>query len=81
VLFYNATVLGSLAFLAVAARVFIAIRQRTFGYDDMFACLACCMAVPNFVGLANAEIGRDIWTLTPDEITTTQKVPADSVAY
>jgi hypothetical protein len=52
-------------------RIFVAIRQNSFGYDDLFACLASLMAVPNFIGLAISAklgLGRDMWTLTPEEI-------------
>jgi hypothetical protein len=52
-------------------RIFVAIRQNSFGYDDLCACLASLMAVPNFIGLAISAklgLGRDMWTLTPEEI-------------
>ncbi len=72
-----AAVLGTIAFLAVLMRVSVAWRQKSFGLDDMFACLAACMSVPNSIGLATSAklgLGRDIWTLTPFEITRVQKV-------
>ncbi|KAJ8107711.1 hypothetical protein OPT61_g8678 [Boeremia exigua] len=77
VLVICAAVLGSLAFLALLIRIFVAVRQHSFGYDDLFACLAGCMSVPNSIGLAISArigLGRDIWTLTPFEITRVQKV-------
>lgn len=72
-----AAVLGTIAFLAVLMRLLVAIRQRSFGYDDLFACLAACMSVPNSIGLATSAklgLGRDMWTLTSYEITRVQKV-------
>lgn len=77
VLVICAAVLGTSALLAVAMRVYVAIRQNSFGYDDTFACLAACMSVPNSIGLATSAmlgLGRDIWTLTPHEITKVLKV-------
>jgi hypothetical protein len=71
VLIYSATICGSFAFLAVVMRIFVALRQHSFGYDDLCACLASCMAVPNFIGLtisAKMGLGRDMWTLTPEQI-------------
>lgn len=71
VLIYSATICGSFALLAVLMRIFVAYRQKSFGYDDLCACLASCMAVPNFIGLtisAKLGLGRDMWTLTPEEI-------------
>ena len=72
-----AAVLGTLAFLTVLMRLFVAVRQKSLGYDDLFACLAACMSIPNSIGLATSAkmgLGRDIWTLTPFEITRIQKV-------
>ena len=60
-------------------RLFVAMCQKSFGYEDLFACLAACMSVPNSIGLATSAkmgLGRDIWTLTPFEITRVQKVGA-----
>ena len=68
---------GTLAFLAVLMRIFIAVRLQGFGYDDFFACLAGCMAVPHFVGsliVANLGMGRDIWTVAPGTISNILKV-------
>jgi hypothetical protein len=80
VLIYSATICGSFAFLAVVMRVFVALRQNSFGYDDLCACLASCMAVPNFIGLtisAKQGLGRDMWTLTPEEIQRCLRVSYD----
>ena len=77
VLIICAAVLGPVAFLAVLMRLSVAVRQNSFGYDDLFACLAACMSVPNSIGLATSAklgLGSDIWTLTPYEITRVQKV-------
>lgn len=71
VLLYASTICGSLALLGVLMRIFVAVRQNSFGYDDLCACLASAMAVPNFIGLAISAkqgLGKDIWTLTPEEI-------------
>lgn len=72
-----AATLGPLALLAVAMRLYVAIRQRSFGHDDLFAFLSACMSVPNSIGLATSArlgLGRDIWTLTQYEITRLNKV-------
>lgn len=77
VLLICATTLGPLALLAVAMRLYVAIRQDSFGQDDLFACLAACMSVPNSIGLATSAklgLGRDIWTLNHYEITRVNKV-------
>lgn len=77
VLVICAAVLGIFALIAVLMRTFIAVRQKSFGYDDVFACLAASMSVPNSIGLATSArlgLGRDVWTLTPTEITRIQKV-------
>lgn len=76
VLLVCTAVLGTLAFIAVLVRVSVAVRQKSLGYDDLFACFAACMSVPNSIGLAVSArlgLGRDIWTLTPSEITRVQK--------
>lgn len=72
-----AAVLGTFALIAVLMRVFVAVRQRSFEYNDLLACLAACMAVTNSIRLATSArlgLGRDIWTLTPFEVTRIQKV-------
>jgi hypothetical protein len=72
-----AAVLGTIAFLTVLVRLFVGVRQKSLGYDDLFACPAAFMSVPNSIGLATSAkmgLGRDIWTLTPFEITRVQKV-------
>jgi hypothetical protein len=77
ILIIYAATLGPLALLAVAMRLYVAIRQRSFGYDDLFACLAVSMSVSNSIGLATSArlgLGRDIWTLTQHEITRVNKV-------
>ena len=77
VLVICAATLGPLALLAIAMRLYVAIRQMSFGHDDLFACLAACMSVPNSIGLATSArlgLGRDIWTLTVHEITRVNKV-------
>lgn len=74
---YCAIILGSFAGLAVLMRLYVAIRQRSFGYDDLFACLAAGMSLPNSAGLARAGklgLGRDICTLKPYQISRVQKV-------
>lgn len=83
VLFISAVVLGTIAFLAVLMRMFVAAQQKNSGYDDLFALLAACMSVPNSIGLATTAklgLGKDIWTLTPLQITRIQKVssPGDA---
>lgn len=77
IMIYCAIILGSFAGLAVLMRLYVAIRQRSFGYDDLFACLAAGMSLPNSAGLARAGklgLGRDIWTLKPYQISRVQKV-------
>lgn len=77
VLIICAAVLGPVAFLAVLMRLSVAVRQNSFGYDDLFACLAACMSVTNSIGSTMAGklgLGRDVWTLTPYDITRLLKV-------
>ncbi|KAI1072972.1 hypothetical protein LB507_009021 [Fusarium sp. FIESC RH6] len=44
-----------------------------FGLDDLFIALVMCCAIPSIVinsyGLAPNGMGRDVWTLEPDQIT------------
>ena len=44
-----------------------------FGIDDLFIALVMCCAIPSIVinsyGLAPNGMGRDVWTLEPDQIT------------
>lgn len=78
---YAATICRSSAALAVIVRLYVALRLNIFGYDDLFACLASCMAVPNFIGLtisAKLGLGKDIWTLTPEQVTAVQTVGVHS---
>ncbi|UPX11213.1 uncharacterized protein EKO05_0001833 [Ascochyta rabiei] len=77
VVFCCVTTLGSAALLAIIMRLFVAMRQNTFGYDDLFACLAACMSVSSSIGLALSAklgLGRDIWTLKPHEINRIHKI-------
>lgn len=66
--------------MAIITGIFIIQRFGTklywklpLGLDDLFIALTMCVAIPSIVinsrGLAPNGMGRDIWTVTPDQIT------------
>ncbi|WYZ41591.1 hypothetical protein EsH8_V_000486 [Colletotrichum jinshuiense] len=64
--------LGLTTFVVAARLIFKLFSKAEFGWDDTFTFLAYLAVLPSFilniVGLIPAGIGKDIWTLTPQQI-------------